>query len=168
MKKHLIFIFALIISHSIYSQQMTNSRLGDIISATADTVVGQDGRWQFLLRDRMMLCITDSTHNRMRIISPLAEISELDEKEILNALVANFHTALDVKYAISDDQMWSVYLHPLRELTEEQAADAIIQVYNAAATFGSIYSSTDLSFPGRTPDKTPDEPADPDPGLQKG
>lgn len=168
MKKIWLFLFVLIISTSAYAQQMTNGKLGEIIKATADTVVGQDGRWQFLVRDRMMLCITDSTHNRMRIISPVAEVSELEEKEILNALVANFHTALDVKYAISEDQMWSVYLHPLRELTEEQASDAIIQVYNAASTFGTIYSSTDLSFPGRGPDDEPGEPSETNPKLQKG
>jgi len=38
--------------------------------------------------------------------------------------------------------------HPLKELNEaQQVIDAIQQVYAAALTFGSSYSSTDLVFP---------------------
>mgnify|MGYP000279780697 CR=1 FL=1 len=67
---------------------------------------------------------------------------------MLNALVANFHSVLDVKYALSDEIIWSVYAHPLQELSELQVVDAIQQVYAAALTFGSSYSSTNLVFPG--------------------
>ena len=38
----------------------------------------------------------------MRIISPIAESKSLTEDTIKSALIANFHTALDVKYAVSD------------------------------------------------------------------
>jgi hypothetical protein len=62
-------------------------------------------------------------NNRMPIISPIIEVSNVDDKTLKNCLTANFHTALDVKYAIA-------------------------QVYNANYTFGTIYSSTNLSFPG--------------------
>jgi len=74
----------------------------------------------------------------------------LREEELLNALVANFHSVLDVKYALSDEIVWSVYAHPLKELTETQVIDAIEQVYVAALTFGDSYSSTNLVFPGNT------------------
>ena len=40
-----------------------------------------------------------------------------------------------------------MFTHPLKELTEHQVKDAILQVYNANITFGSIYSSTSLTFP---------------------
>ncbi len=45
----------------------------------------------------------DENANRMRIITPIAERKQLNEDLILNSLVANFHTALDVKYALSDE-----------------------------------------------------------------
>jgi hypothetical protein len=104
----------------------------------------------------------------MRIISPITELTNLPQEELLNALTANFHTALDVKYAISDGALWSVYIHPLKELTEPQLESAILQVYNAAETFGTLYSSTNLSFPGRsTPSVTP-EPSEKSIPLKKG
>ncbi len=61
----------------------------------------------------------------MRIISPVVEMADIGEEELLNAMVANFHSALDVKYALSDEIIWSVFIHPLRELSEYQVRDAI-------------------------------------------
>ena len=85
----------------------------------------------------------------MRIISPIIESSKLDEDLKTDVLIANFHTALDVKYAISDNVLWSVFIHPLKELTDNQVIDAIKQVYRANLTFGSTNSSTDLIFPSK-------------------
>lgn len=93
----------------------------------------------------------------MRIISPIAKKEQLTEELITNSLIANFHTALDVKYAISDDVLWSVFTHPLKELSTHQVKDAIIQVYNANITFGTIFSSTSLTFPGNTKKSIPKE-----------
>ena len=64
---------------------------------------------------------------------------------------ANFHSVLDARYAVSEDILWVAYIHPLRELQPAQAVDAIVQVYNAALTFGTSYSSTDLAFPKTKP-----------------
>jgi len=85
----------------------------------------------------------------MRIISPITESINLDEDKKTLMLLANFHTALDVKYAISDNILWSVFIHPLKELTTSQVKNAISQVYSANVTFGSTYTSTDLVFPGK-------------------
>ena len=61
----------------------------------------------------------------MRIISLINESNNLTEDEKTLMLLANFHTVLDVKYAISDDVLWSVFIHPLKELTAAQVKDAI-------------------------------------------
>ncbi len=142
-----------------HAQKMDNQTLGEIIEAIGDSIEGDDGLWQFQLHGRLMVVITDENHNRMRIISPIVEVDELEESLLKNALIANFHTALDVKYAISEEILWSVFLHPLQELTHQQAEDALIQVYRAADSFGTTYSSTDLVFPGggEEPEETPKE-----------
>lgn len=102
-----------------------------------------------------VFCITDENHNRMRIISPVKELEKASKEEILRCLEANFHTALDVKYAISEGVIWVAFIHPLKELSEEQVKDALLQVVNANITFGTTYSSTDLYFPGaEEPEKT--------------
>ena len=142
-----IYLLALM-SPDILAQEMNNLKLGEIIQMMGDSVEGQSGAWQFMYEDRMMIVITDEGFNRMRIISPIIEVQELTSEYLHKALIANFHTALDVKYAISDEVMWSVFLHPLKELSGSQFRDAVRQVYNAADSFGTTFSSTDLVFPG--------------------
>ena len=154
--KKLLLVFAFIFSLPAISQNTNNTTLEKVITRVADTVTGQSGAWQFVVKDRLLICITDENNNRMRIISPVTEVANLSEEELVNSLVANFHTALDVKYAISDQVLWSVFIHPLKELSETQFEDAIIQVYNAAETFGTIYSSTNLFFPAKTEKKEPE------------
>lgn len=153
MKKIPFLVALLFFGMDIYAQnqqvaEMNNYKMDEIIRRVADTVEGIPGRWQFVVKDRMMIAITDANANRMRIISPIAELSQIDEEYKTKALTANFHTVLDAKYAISDDYIWAIFVHPLRELTEAQLEDAIKQVYYASATFGTIYTSTDLYFPG--------------------
>ena len=148
MKSISLFFFALFISVNALSQDMTNKRLGELIATASDSIIGQEGRWQFYFKQVTLICLTDSTYNRMRIISPIADAAQLDGDLKNAALIANFHTALDVKYAIADDVLWSAFIHPLRELSDDQVTDAISQVYAANVTFGTTFSSTDLLFPG--------------------
>ena len=146
----LLFLFSLF---EASAQGMNSEKLLDIIQAEADTVSVQGNSIRFLFNDAMLICLYDEGANRMRIISPIVEREKLGEEELLNALVANFHSVLDVKYALSDEIIWSVYTHPLKELSEAQVMDAIQQVYAAAITFGKSYSSTNLVFPGNTEKK---------------
>ncbi|GAA4279048.1 hypothetical protein JJQ60_07160 [Aquimarina mytili] len=128
---------------------MNNNALREIIHTKSDTLGGVSGNWKFIYKQIPMLCVTDETNNRMRIISPITESDNLDKDLLLDAMTANFHSALDVKYAISNGILWSVYIHPLKELTNEQVESAISQVYFAAKTFGTTFSSTQLLFGGR-------------------
>ncbi len=149
-----IFILSLLTSLCYgFSQNMNPEKLINVIDQEADTLLIEGNSVRFLVNDAMLVCIYDENANRMRIISPIVEREKLGEEELLNALVANFHSVLDVKYALSDEIIWSVYAHPLKELSEAQVVDAIQQVYAAALTFGGSYSSTDLVFPGNTKKK---------------
>ena len=148
MKKILVITVFMLSFSWLSAQSMNNTKLGELLTKHSVTIQGQAGNWRFAINDKLFICLTDSTNNRMRIISPITEVSNVDDKTLRNCLTANFHTALDVKYAISDDVLWSVFIHPLKELSDAQVIDAIAQVYNANYTFGTIYSSTNLSFPG--------------------
>ena len=128
---------------------MNNETLEKLLTQTSDTIIGSNGRWQLLIKETTLICLTDENNNRMRIISPIIESSKLNEDLKTDVLIANFHTALDVKYAISDNVLWSVFIHPLKELTDNQVIDAIKQVYRANLTLGSTNSSTDLIFPSK-------------------
>jgi len=144
------FLLCLISVQNSKAQEMNPEKLQEIISKVSDTAITNGNSIQFLLGERTLYCIHDQNANRMRIITPIVEREKLEEKELLNALVANFHSALDVKYALSDEIIWSVFTHPLKELSDAQVVDAIRQVYAASITFGSTYSSTNLVFPGNT------------------
>ncbi|NQX99474.1 MAG: hypothetical protein HRT73_16595 [Flavobacteriales bacterium] len=145
--KKLFILLLLCCTISICSaQKMDNKKLEKILTLASDSVQGQTGYWQFKYFDRYFLLITDEKQNRMRIVSPIVEEENLNEEYYKKCLEANYHSALDVKYAISDGLLWSVFIHPLKELSENQVKDAITQVYSAAATFGRSYSSTNLVF----------------------
>jgi len=135
---------------NVSAQNMNTGKLHEIISQVSDTIASNGNSIQFSYRDRPLICVYDGNANRMRIISPIVERKEIGEKELLNAMVANFHSALDVKYALSDEIIWAVFIHPLKELSDHQVLDAIEQVYNASINFGTTYSSTNLVFPGNT------------------
>ena len=153
MRKSILTSIFILIFHLGFSQSMTNEKMGKILESVADSIQGNNGQWQFKIKETYFMCITDANHNRMRIISPITEAIKLTEDLKSAALVANFHTALDVKYAIADDVLWSVFIHPLKELSEAQVIDAVKQVYGANITFGTTFSSTDLVFPGNQGEK---------------
>ena len=127
-------------------QPMTNKKLDDLIRQITTDVVGQMGNWQFLINKRDILVITDERHNRMRIMSPVTTQDRLNEAELTRLLEANFSSALDAKYALRDQTLWSVFTHPLGELSDEQFLDCVAQVANLANNFGQSYASSNLFF----------------------
>lgn len=149
-----LFLFAM---HSVAGQNMNYAQVHSILQAECDSVAGEDGGWQVVYNGRNMLLIADENHNRMRLISPITSRDELSAEYLENALIANFHSALDVKYALSDDVLWSAFIHPLKELSDSQLRSALSQVYLAAETFGSSYQSTELVFPGAPAEETKPE-----------
>ena len=127
---------------------MTNARLDGLIRQTSKTVKGEAGYWQIKIGGRDVLVITDARHNRMRIMSPVAAQDQLDKDELIRLLEANFGSALDSKYALRDQMLWSVFTHPLAELSDEQFLDCMAQVANLADNFGRSYASSNLIFGG--------------------
>ena len=136
-------------SFSVKSQNMTNSDIEKVFYVVSDSIRGEQGNWQFMIKGRMLACITDTINNRLRIMSPIVEQKTLSHVELLKLMEANFHSALDARYAIADDLLWSVYVHPLKELQKDEILSAINQVYTAALTYGTTYNSSELTFPNQ-------------------
>lgn len=152
MNRFRIYLFVLFLGVGFkgVAQEMTADQLKSLIQKASDTLEHNGNSIRFAYKERLLICVYDENANRMRIITPIIERADITEEELLNAMVANFHSALDVKYALSDEVIWSVFIHPLKELSDHQVLDAIDQVYNASVTFGATYSSTNLVFPGNT------------------
>jgi len=119
-----------------------------ILYREVQDIEGELGRWQFNFQNRPMMILTDESANRMRIMSPVIEEGELKDGQEKKMLEANFDRALDAKYAIYQGVVWSVFTHPLSELTVEQFKDAMKQVAALADNFGTTYTSTDFVFGG--------------------
>ncbi|MEM1407601.1 MAG: hypothetical protein AAGG59_12555 [Bacteroidota bacterium] len=90
--------------------------------------------------------ITDESANRMRLMAGIMEESKVKAEELKKMMEANFDRALDAKYALSNGVLWSVYVHPLKELQKEQLIDALYQVKNLVNNYGTTYNSTDFIF----------------------
>ena len=74
-------------------EAMTNQRLDALIRNNAQNVEGQLGYWQLNISGRDLLVITDASHNRMRIMSPVAAQERMDEAELIRLLDCLLYTS---------------------------------------------------------------------------
>jgi len=109
---------------------------------------GKEGIWTVEYAEHLVMIITDTEANRMRIFSPIIAREDINEAALEKMLEANFHSALDAKYSIWEGVIISVYTHPLQELSEIQFTDALKQVVRLSQTFGTTFSSTEFIFGG--------------------
>jgi len=128
---------------------MDNEQLDTLIRQAATEIVeGRLGFWKFEYSDSLLFVITDQSHNRMRAMTPITKLDSISPEEIKILLSANFDRALDARYCVNDDVLWSAYLHPLAELRAYQFLDAISQVATLSKNFGTSFTSSDIVFGG--------------------
>ena len=125
---------------------MSQQRLEQIILNTAQQGEGGGGAVRCMHNEVQMLCLSDVAHDRMRIIAPILDEADLTDVQRQAMLEANFHTALDVRYATSHGTVYAVYIHPLSPLDERQIKSAMDQVANLVKTFGTQYTSGAMHF----------------------
>ncbi len=128
---------------------MNNEQLAVLISEVAETIHEQQmGFWKFEVGNALVFVITDESHNRMRIMSPVVDVASVSSDVLQVLLEANYDRALDARYCISSDAVWSAFLHPLAELRDSQFMDALSQVITLKNNYGSTFTSSDLVFGG--------------------
>ena len=131
-----------------YSQEMDLKGLKLTLAQRAVVVEESNNIVEYDLDGVHIYLITDESANRMRLMAGVIEQSKLKEDDLVVLMEANFDRALDAKYALSNNVLWSVFAHPLKELEKEQAIDALYQVKNLVNNYGSSYTSTDFVFGG--------------------
>lgn len=142
---------------------MTAERLDDVLSDVADSVEGEGGQRRISINGQTMALLVNEEFDRMRIVAPIASAEELTPAQAGNILVANFHTTLDARYAVSDGTVVATYLHPFSTLQEPDLRSALRQVASLVETFGTTYTSGELLF---GPNGEPAERDEIDGGLQ--
>ena len=120
-----------------------------LVLAKEAVIVQESGNAvEYELNGLKIYLITDEEANRMRLMAGIVETEKLSKEDLDILMEANYDRALDAKYAISDKILWSVYVHPLRELHEKQVVDALYQVFALVKNYGTSYASTDMIFGG--------------------
>lgn len=127
---------------------MTGEHLIELVGKIDPEFQRQGNGVQFTINDRPILLVFDENAGRMRLFSPVAQVSILDASLMQRMLQANFDSALDARYAIANEIVWSVFIHPLPNLTDELFASGIAQVVVAATTFGTTFTSGALVYGG--------------------
>ena len=127
---------------------MDNARLGALIERLDPEAGGRPGYWQLNIRDRAVVVITDERANRMRILAGVARSEGVPPELLYRLMQANFDTALDARYAIAQEVIWTAFIHPLGSLDEALFVSGLAQVVTLAETFGTTFSSGGMTFGG--------------------
>lgn len=128
--------------------EMTLAGLAELVRRIDPEARIKGSAIQFHVQDRTLMLVGDENAGRMRIMTPIARADALDAAILQRMLQADFDAVLDARYAIANGIVWSVFIHPLPPMDEAQLANAIGQVYIAAATFGTTYTSGALVYGG--------------------
>lgn len=133
-------------SESPKTESTTLKQLETILRDEASDVQVAPGQISFKYDGRTMLILTSAQHDRMRILAPIKKAEEITTEQRDNMLLANFHTALDGRYAVSNGIVFATFLHPLSSLQDRDFRSALSQVNQLVQNFGTTYSSGALGF----------------------
>ncbi len=127
---------------------MSLEQMSVILERLDKDLKGESGNWQLTIADIPVIIVTDDRNNRMRILVAIRKADTLTPDEITRLMQANFDSALDARYAVAQNILWSAFIHPLSTLHDRQFIEAIGQTVNLALTYGTSYSSGLLLYGG--------------------
>ncbi len=107
---------------------------------------GQPGFWRGMRGETPVFVFSDDEHDRMRIMAPVGVVEELDSDLLHILLQANYDRALDARYAMRGNELWSVVVHPLATLATDDLPSLFDQVVTLVKNTGSTFASTELVF----------------------
>lgn len=120
---------------------MNTDKLHALIMKINPEATRDQNMWQFQLAGRAVYIVADPAADRMRVMSPIAQTGTLPVELYERMLQANFDSALDARYAVAQNLVWSVFIHPLSSLTERDLLSGTAQTVTAAINFGTSFSS---------------------------
>lgn len=149
MKK--IIITLILLSSEAFTEvyAVTQDEMEKVVVGIVDVEEAKKGYVVFEHDNVKMALISDVKHDRMRIIAPITKYSEITLDQVKEIMRSNFHKSLDARYAESGDILYSAFIHPMSPLSEAELIKALDQVANLALTFGTTYSSGELSYVGK-------------------
>lgn len=134
------------------AQQMTLEKLKSHLAKEAKEIQSEGNMVEYELDSVRIYLISDVSSDRMRLMAGVVEEKDLTTSDFKLLLEANYDRALDAKYALSDGVLWSVFVHPLSDLTPTVLKSGLYQVRNLVYTYGSTYTSTQFVYAGAADD----------------
>ena len=128
--------------------KMSAENMVKILTALADKSQILPGMVLITYKDVEMQCLYDEHHDRMRIIATVSAVGDVTPEQFSKTMEANFHSALDARYAVNEGVLYAAFIHPLSSLTRTQIKNAMHQVATLKTTFGTHYTSSGLTFGG--------------------
>ncbi len=130
---------------------MTTQAMGKLLDSYVTELEGQPGFWRGVRNEVPVFVFSDDGPDRMRIMAPIGVVEELDSDLLHVLLQANYDRALDARYAMRGNELWSVVVHPLATLATDDLPSLFDQVVTLVKNTGTTFASTELvfnSFPG--------------------
>ena len=125
---------------------MTTQAMGKLLESYLKGFEGQPGFWRGERHEVPVFVFSDDEHDRMRIMAPIGVVEELDADLLHVLLQANYDRALDARYAMRGNELWSVVVHPLATLATDDLPSLFDQVVTLVKNTGSSFASTELVF----------------------
>lgn len=143
-----IIISLILLSSWVFTEvyAITQDEMEKLVIGVVKVDAAKKGYVVFEYKNVKMALVSDINHDRMRIIAPITKYSELTLDQLQKLMESNFHRALDARYAESNDILYSAFIHPMSPLSEAVLISALDQVATLALTFGTSYTSGELSY----------------------
>lgn len=125
---------------------LNTQSISELIEEVSTLLETGEGCWKVEYEKRVLFLIVDEIHDRVRIMTPILKEEDLDEEDLWEVMEANFDRSLDARYAIGDGVLWSLFLHPLTDLSRTLFLGGLDQVVTLANNFGGSYCSSDIIF----------------------
>lgn len=125
---------------------MTLDRMEAVLTRLDPAAERAGSAFRLTVEDVPLIVITDPLADRMRAMVPIRTAEGLTADDLRRMMQANFDSALDARYAVAEGRLWSVYIHPLSPLRDDQLISGIGQVVNVALTYGTLYTSGGAQF----------------------
>lgn len=125
---------------------MTTHAMAKLLDSYLTELEGQPGFWRGLRGETPVFVFSDDEHDRMRLMAPVGVVEELDADLLHILLQANYDRALDARYAMRGNELWSVVVHPLATLATDDLPSLFDQVVTLVKNTGSTFASTELVF----------------------
>ena len=135
-------------TESAESTKMTGADMAELIKSFDPEAKAQGNVISFKLQEREIVIVFDEERGRMRALTPIAPAELMNEAILKRMAQANYDAVLDARYAIADKLVWSVFIHSLDTLQQEELISGIAQVVTAAETFGTTFTSGAMVFGG--------------------